>query len=95
MTIEDFAPITKRIIAKDGFEGYLPTLCFPARQHIMVLEGIPADKQSDVRRIAFEWALDKAQGNEEFLLAFKEDADHFRSVRRCTGRYADELVQVE
>jgi len=95
MSIDDFATITKRIIAKDGFEGYLPTLCFPGRRLITVLEGIPLEKESDMRRIAFEWALDEAQGDEEFLLVFKEDADHFRIVRRCTGQYADKLFKVE
>lgn len=95
MTIDDFAVMTKRIIAKEGFEGYLPTLCFPARRHLMVLEGIPEQKQSDTRRIAFEWALDAGQADEEFLLAFKEDADHFRIIRRNTGQYEDKLFQVE
>jgi hypothetical protein len=94
MTIDEFASMTKRIIEQEGFKDYLPTLCFPGRQHIMVLEGISDDKQSDVRRIAFEWALDKAQGDEEFLLAYKEDADHFRIIRRCAGHFADKLFQV-
>jgi hypothetical protein len=33
--------MTRRIIAKDGFEEYLPTLMLPQRRHVTVLEGLP------------------------------------------------------
>jgi hypothetical protein len=41
MTIDDFIAMTRRIIAKDGFEEYLPTLMLPQRRHVTVLEGLP------------------------------------------------------
>lgn len=53
MTIDDFIAMTQRIIEKDGFDGYLPTLVLPARNHISVLEGIPSNV--DVEAAARQW----------------------------------------
>ncbi|MBA4147480.1 MAG: hypothetical protein H0X66_05140 [Verrucomicrobia bacterium] len=95
MTIDDFASITRRIIERDGFDGYLPTLCLPSRRHIAVLEGVPDEQQKEIRRIALAWAADKAKADEEFLLAFKEDADHFRVIRRFRGQDEEQVFRVE
>ena len=45
MTIDDFIAMTRRVIARDGFDDYLPTLVLPERRHIAVLEGMPPDAQ--------------------------------------------------
>ena len=29
-TVDEFANITKKVIARDGFEGHLPTALYPA-----------------------------------------------------------------
>jgi len=86
MTIDEFATITLRIIKRDGFDEYLPTLCLPAQRLVAVLEDVPDENQKDIRRIALKWAAEKAEANEEFLLAFKVDSHHFRIIRRFHGR---------
>ena len=83
--------MTKHILEKDGLDGYLPTLVLPARDHIMVLEGIPQDV--DVETAAREWASRSARANEDFFLAFKLDDCHFKVVTRL-GEHIDERVAV-
>ena len=78
LDIAAFAEITRRVIARDGFDGYLPTVCVPARKHISVLESIPPEKLDHVREIAISWAEKKAKPDEEYFLAYKEGADSFR-----------------
>jgi len=41
-SISSFADITRRVIASDGFDEYRPTVLYPARKHVLVLEGVPA-----------------------------------------------------
>ena len=89
--IAAFAEITRRVISKDGFDGYLPTLCLPERKHITVLEGIPPEKLGCVREIAIEWAAKKAGPDGEFFLAYKEDAERFRIVHRFNGGTEERL----
>jgi hypothetical protein len=79
-TVDEFARITRRVIARDGFEEYLPTALYPDRQHIVVLEGAP--EGADVERIALAWATKGAIADEEFLVAFKVAPTKFKVVRR-------------
>ena len=81
MTLNEFAEITRRVIARDGFDGYLPTAYFPARRHVAVLEGVP--EGADTEKVALRWATDKADGSEEYLVAFRIDANRFKVVRRA------------
>lgn len=94
MRLEDFAKITQRIIQKDGFDGFLPTLCLPERQHITVLEGVPEEKQPEIRSISLAWAKDKATGQEEFLLAFREGGVSFRVIRSFRGELDERVFPV-
>lgn len=80
MEMDDFAAMTKRVIVRDGFAGYQPTACFPERQHVAVLAGVP--DSVEVERVALQWAASKAREDEEFLVAFKLDEQHFKIVRR-------------
>lgn len=79
MTLDEFAKLTQRIIARDGFDGYLPTACFPERREIAVLEGVPTD--ANVEGAALQWARRKARADEEVLVAFKIDSSHFKIIR--------------
>lgn len=78
MTIEQFARITKAVIAKDGFESYLPTALYLQRRHFAVLEGVP--EAGDVESIAMAWAAKGRVGDEEFLVAFKTGPSAFKVV---------------
>jgi hypothetical protein len=83
MTIDEFAAITRRIIAQDGLEGFLPVAVYPERGVVVVLEGAPDG--DGLERIAVEWAACKAVEDEEFLVAFKVDSDLFKVIRRHGG----------
>jgi len=87
--------ITRGIIQEQGLAGFLPTLCLPKRQELAVLQGIPQDQEADVRTIALDWAKGKVDGNEEFLLAFREGASGFRVLRCLNGKISEELFSVE
>lgn len=93
MTIDEFATISLRIIARDGFVGFLPTACYPARRHIRVLEAVPADV--NVEAIALRWAFDEATPSEEVLVAFKVDPQHFKVVRREGPQTEDAIFAVD
>lgn len=83
MTIDDFIAMTRRIIAKDGFDEYLPTLVLPGRRHVTVLEGMPPDV--DAEAASRKWATSKAGENEDYFLAFKIDPARFKVVARLRG----------
>ncbi len=92
MTLYEFAEITRRVIARDGFEGYLPTACFPERRHVAVLEGVPNDV--DIERAALAWAADKACEAEEYLVAFKIESTRFKVVRRAGEIFEEASFEV-
>ena len=81
VTADDFIAMTRRIIDKERFEEYLPTLLLPARHHIAVLEGVPGE----VDRAATAWAAGTVDGGEDFFLAFKIDATHFKVIARSSA----------
>ena len=83
MTIVGFIAMTRRIIAKDGFDGYLPTLVLPERRHVTVLEGMPPDV--DTEAASRKWASSKVGESEDYFLAFKIDPGQFKVVARLEG----------
>ena len=90
MDIPAFAEITYRVMEKTPLSELLPTLCLPARRHILSLTGVPKD-EADVRSVALDWAESKAEVDEEFLVAFRDGEHHFRIVRRAGGKIDDAL----
>ena len=86
MTLDEFSNMTKRIIADNGFEEYVPTAIYPARRHIQTFMGLPPDLEME--RAVLKWAAEDAQNDEEFLVAFKVDESHFKVIRRI-GPYSE------
>ena len=82
MTPDEFAETTRRVVARDGFDEYQPTVIFPERQQIMTLAGLPPDIEPESPVLS--WASQSAQNDEEFLVAFKTDSTHFKIIRRTT-----------
>ncbi len=82
-TVDEFASITKKAIARDGFKGYLPTALYPRRKDLVVLEGVP--EGTDLEPIIMKWAAKNAVGDEEFLVAFKVGPNKFKVIRRYKG----------
>ena len=83
MTLDEFATITQRVIARDGFEEYQPTACYPARRHLAVLAGVPP--HVDIESASTSWALKNAISNEEVLVAFRIAPAQFKVVRIAEG----------
>jgi hypothetical protein len=88
-SVASFAAITRRVIARDGFESHLPTVLYPARREVLVLEGAP--ESGDLEAISLNWAQANAVGHEEFLLAFKVSSTQFKIVRRSGTSFETEV----
>ena len=85
MTPNEFAVITRRVIANEGFEEFQPTACYPERREVKSLAGLPAD--IDPEEPVLDWAFRGAVNDEEFLVAFKISQDCFRVVRRFDSTF--------
>jgi hypothetical protein len=84
MTTDEFADLTRRMIAKDGLEGFLPTTCWPGRREVATLQDVP--NEVDLEHAALQWATGRSSAGEEFLLAFRYGAAGFKVIRRsATG----------
>ena len=93
MTLDEFASLTRRVIAEDGFEDYAPTAIYPGRSFLQVLSG--ASAVEDVEKAALDWAAKDARNGEEFLVAFKIGNDRFKVIR-CIGPYSEnEIFKIE
>jgi hypothetical protein len=92
MTLDQFAEITKGVIANQGFDEFQPTACFPEQRHVKSLEGMPADVEPE--EPVFEWASNSAGDDEEFLVAFKTGKRQFRVLRRSKGKITARNYQV-
>lgn len=79
MTLDDFAEVTQRIIANQGFADFRPTACFPIRREIRVLSELP--KGQDVEIASMDWARGLAGPDEDFLIAFKVSPVSFKVIR--------------
>jgi hypothetical protein len=93
MTVAEFAAITRRVIAREGFENFQPVALFLARDHLALLSDIPAS--AEVESAAMEWAFEKAKPDEEVLIAFKVDDHHFKVVRRGSGDVEQAIFPVD
>jgi len=92
VSVQQFAEITRRVIARDGFDDYLPTALYPARKHIVVLEGCPDDVE--LEPVAVSWATKNAVANEEFLVAFKVGNESFKVIRMSSGEREEAIFHV-
>jgi hypothetical protein len=88
VTLPEFARITRRAIASDGFGGYLPTALYPDRREVIVLEGVPEDVS--VESAARRWAFERAKDGEEVLVAFKISSTRFKIVRQHEGQVEEQ-----
>jgi hypothetical protein len=83
MTLDEFAETTQRVIASGSFDGFQPTVIYPARRHIKGFDSFPPDLPDAESRI-LRWAAEGTAKDEEFLVAFKIDQKHFKIIR-CVG----------
>lgn len=89
MTIEEFAAITETVIAKDGFDDFLPSAFLPASNELRALQGVPADVPMETA--AANWVKRLAPNGEEVLVAFKHDSTNYK-IMRFAGEHHDERV---
>ena len=90
--VQEFIEKTREVIAKHGLDHYLPTLVLDSGRavRIAVLHDVPPGV--DVEQFAKDWASRVATGSQDFLLAFKVDAAHFKVVSRRGGVVEEQLV---
>ena len=93
MTLDEFATMTRRVIANNGLDEFLPTAIYPARCHIKTLVGLPPEIEPD--EPVLKWGAEDAHDGEEFLVAFKVDETHFRVIRRIGPYSEDDTYPVE
>jgi hypothetical protein len=93
MTIDDFIAMTRRTIAKDGFQEYSPTLVLPDRRHVKVLEGMPPEVDAELA--SRKWVASTAGENEDYFLAFKIDPVQFKVIARLAGVEQERVAAAE
>ena len=79
MTIKQFAAMTQNVIAENGFDDFLPTACYPKRQEVAALQGLPKDVEVEPAVLA--WAAKRAKRGELHLVAFKSGPAEFTVIR--------------
>jgi hypothetical protein len=79
MTIEEFATVTRRVIAAEGFVDFLPTACYPDRGEVVALQGLPPDVEPE--SAVLRWAAKRAKAGELHLVAFRSGPAQFTVVR--------------
>jgi hypothetical protein len=92
MNIEQFAAITQRVIASDGFDEFLPTACYPARREVAALEGLPPGIEAEPA--VLKWAAKKAKHGELHLVAFKSGPSQFTVVRAEGAKHESAVFEV-
>src|SRR5262249_5066932 len=89
MTTDEFAEQLQGAMAMDSFQEYQPRVLFPARHQFDELPHAPPDL-TDAKIL--DWAGKQAQGDEEFLVAYKVDTNHFKVIRCISGQQTDAKV---
>ena len=87
--IETYAGITRRVIARNGFADFSPTVLYPRRKKILTLVGVPTDV--DIESVSLEWAVRNSEEQEEFLLAFKLNESEFAVIRSTAAARDKEI----
>jgi hypothetical protein len=82
MDIDGFAAITRRVMARDGFEKHLPVACFLDSGSIVVLQGYPDPIVPPP--VVHAFAAQQRSGSETYLVAFRIGPTQFR-VDRVEG----------
>jgi hypothetical protein len=86
MTLDEFAAVTQRVIARDGFDDFQPAAIYPERNHIRGGANFPSTVPE---AHVLLWAAEDTRDGEEILVAFKVDDSHFKVVRRI-GLYSED-----
>ena len=90
--IEQFIETTRNVIQEDGFDDYLPTLLFPDRYEIYVLE---AEFDSDNHEaVVQDWLADQVGDEDNFLVAFKIDPQHFKLLGRLDDVHHERVYSI-
>lgn len=93
MTLDNFAELTQRIIATQGFADFQPTACFPSRREVRVLSDLPAGQDAEVS--SMDWARGLAEPDESFLVAVKVSAVTFKVIRVAGATTESRIFRAE
>jgi hypothetical protein len=93
MTTDAFIRMTRKVIADQGFENYLPTLVLPIRRTVIALENVSAGV--DIEIASRQWAAAKVDDIEDFYLAFKVDHESVNVIARRDGVETLSQIKIE
>ncbi len=90
MTATAFLRITLKVVKRDGFSSFLPTLALPEPGHISVIHGIPddVDHREAVQRIV----RDRGLHSTEFFFAVRSRANELTVGHHRPGQTARFLI---
>jgi hypothetical protein len=71
MQLQEWIEVTRKVLIRDGADGFQPTLADPRSQQVRALQGIP--KSVEPTRAIQEWAAQLRV--DEFFFAVAESAD--------------------
>jgi hypothetical protein len=89
--LDEFIAMTREAIAESGLDQYLPTLLLLDRQQVLVLEAEFADVSQEGE--AYDWIAGHVQGFENYLVAFRADAEHFKVFGRVAGKDVERVCR--
>ena len=90
--LDSFIAITRQVIAEDGIGEFLPTLMFPDRDAVHVLEDASDATSHEIEAVA--WRAQMVPAGEDYVLAFRVNEDRFKIVGRVGGSEVDRLCAV-
>jgi hypothetical protein len=90
MDIGRFSVITDKVIKRDGFDNYSPTLCIPSKKHLTVLVGIPENiSQQEAAR---KWVIKRVKADEEYFLAYRSGKNEVTVEWHRPGKKVEECM---
>lgn len=91
--IDEFIEITYRVIAKDGFDEYIPTMLLPISKEVLVLEDVPEYVNIDIT--VSKWIERKAKNGKDFIVAYKINNNHFKVIARINGNMEERICETK
>ncbi len=88
-----FSEIVRHVIRTDGFERFSPTVFFPARHEVRILDDLHGN--DDAEHAALNRAMERAEPGEEFLVAVKVGRLQFKVIRRQGPDHEEALFDVD
>lgn len=90
MTLQDFSVITIKVIQKNSFADYLPTLVLPDIKKVRVIDGIPS--QTDHRKVVQNIVRRTGHRKKEFFFGVKSGPSEITVGHHRPGRPTEFMI---